>query len=90
MLDKVIQLYTYMQSFKIFLVFFPIMVDHRILNIVFLLFIHPVYNSLHVLNPTISFPQAIPLGNHMSALCACESVSASWIGSFVSYFRFHI
>ena len=52
------------------------MVNHRILNIVFLS-IHPVYNSLHVLNPTLSFPQPIPLGNHTSALYVCEFVSVS-------------
>ena len=29
----------------------------------------------------------LPLGNHKSVICVCDSVSLSQIGSFVSYFR---
>ena len=61
------------------------MLYHRILNIVpmrysrTLLFIHPVYNSLHLL---ISNSQSVPSlpytsGNHKSVLYVCESVSVS-------------
>ena len=57
--SKVIQLYMY--------VFFSIMVCHRILNIVsvlynrIMLFIHPIYCSLHLLIPNSqSFPPLTP------------------------------
>ena len=56
-----------------------------------LLFIHSVYNDLHLSSqtPHISFPLApFLLGNHKSVLCVCYSVSLSWILSFTSYFRF--
>ena len=35
-------------------------------------------------------PSPFPFGNHKSVLYVCESVSASQISSFVSYFRYHI
>ena len=47
--------------------------------------------SLHLLTPTSqSTPHTPSLGNRQSVLCVCDPVSASQIGSFVSYFRFHI
>ena len=51
-------------------------------------FIHFTYNSLHQLTqtPNPSLPHPLPLGNHKSVLYVCESVSVSWISSFVSYF----
>ena len=58
-----------------------------------LLFIHPTYNSLHLL---ISNSQSVPplsslsFGNHKSILYVCESLSVSLISSFVSYLRLHM
>lgn len=66
-----------------FFIFFSIMVDHRILNIVpyatsgTLFFIHSMYNSLHLLTPNFqSFPP-LPLGSK-SVLWIFESVSGTW------------
>ena len=45
-----------------------------------LLFIHPIYNNLHLLIPnsqSILPPLPLPLGNHKSVLYVCESVSVS-------------
>ena len=56
-----------------------------------LLFICSIYNSLHLLIPnsqSIPLPLSPLLGK--SVLHGCESLSVSWISSFVSYFRFHI
>ena len=62
------------------------MVDHRTLNTVpvlynrTLLFIHPIYNSLHllILNfHSIPPPNPLPLGDHKSVIYACESVPVS-------------
>ena len=42
------------------------------------LFIHSIYNSLHLLNPnsqSILPSPLLPLGNHKSILYVCESVS---------------
>ena len=76
---------------------FSIMVYHRILNMVLcamqdLVVIHSIYNSLHLVTPTSqSIPALVPsFLPTQSVLCVCESVSISWIGAFVSYFRFHI
>ena len=91
--DSVIHLYIF------FFIFFSIVIYHGILIQFFvlynraLLFIHPIYNSLYLLtsishsNPP---PPPSPLGNHKSVPYDCESVSILQIGSFVSYFRFHI
>ena len=91
--DSVIHLYIF------FFIFFSIVIYHGILIQFFvlynraLLFIHPIYNSLYLLtsishsNPP---PTPSPLGNHKSVPYDCESVSILQIGSFVSYFRFHI
>ena len=69
LLYKVIRLYTHTHTYiyiYIYIfkkIFFSIMVYHRIVNIVpytykkTLLFIHPLYNSLHLLTPS---PQSIP------------------------------
>ena len=67
--------------------FFSVMVYHKILNIVpctiyiwALLFIHSIYNSLHLLTPTSQstpLPPFLPLGKHKSVLYVCESVSDS-------------
>ena len=55
-------------------------------------FILSVYNGFYLLPPTTHSvpPQLAPLGSHQSVLCDCDSVPVSQIGSFVSYFRFHI
>ena len=39
---------------------------------------------------SIGSPSSLSLGSHKSFLCVCESVSVLWVGSFVSWFRFHI
>ena len=54
-----------------------------------LLFIHSLYNSLHLLIPnaqSILLPLLLPLGDKKPVLYVCESFSVS----FVSYLRFHI
>ena len=54
---------------------------------------HFVYNSLHLLIPnsySIPPPAHLHLDNQRPVLFVCESVSASYISSFVSYFRFYI
>ena len=72
------------------------MVYHRILNIVPVLYhrcLSILYNSLHLLIPNSqSFPSwhFLPLDNHSSVLCVCESISALQVCSFVSYFTSHI
>ena len=46
-----------------------------------LLFIHSLYNSLHLLTPnsqSIPSPSPSPLGNHKSVLYVCESMKAPW------------
>ena len=51
-----------------------------------LLFIHSIYNSLHLLisnSQPILFPPRLLLGNHKSVLYVCESASDSQISSFV-------
>ena len=55
-----------------------------------LLFIHPIYDSLHLLTPnfqSIPPPLLLCLRNHKSLLHVCESLSVSQICSFMSYFR---
>ena len=56
-----------------------------------LLFAHPLYNSLHMLIPiSYSFPlPTLPPWHPQVLFSVCESFSVLWIGSFVSYFRFH-
>ena len=79
-------------------IFSPIIIYHRILNIVScaiqqnLSFIHSLYNSLHLLTQLPIHPSLtpLPLGSHKSALNICESVSVSQICSFELYFRFQI
>ena len=75
------------------------MIYHRIVTIVpvlysrTLFFIHPMYTSLHLLVPySKSFHPPPPLyfGKLKFILFVCESVSVSYMCSFVSYFRFHI
>ena len=68
------------------------MAYHRILNMVscalFFLFLHSLYNSLHLLiqnTQSILLPLLLSLGNK-SVLYVCESFSVS----FGSYLRFHI
>ena len=72
--DSVIHIYTF------FFIFFSIMVYHRILNIVpcvysrALLFIHFLFNSLHLLtsnSQSIPLPPPLAFGNHKSVLCVC-------------------
>ena len=56
-----------------------------------LLFAHPLYNSLHLLIPisySFSLP-TLPPWHPQVLFSVCESFSVLWIGSFVSYFRFH-
>ena len=57
-----------------------------------LLFIHSIYNSLHLLIPdsqSIPLPTHLFLGNHKCILYGCASVCFVMC-SFVSYFRLHI
>ena len=91
-----IYMYIYIHTHTQFHIF-SIMFYHRILNIVLcamqdLVVIHSVYNSLYLVTPTSqSIPAPVPSSlTAQSVLCVCESVSISWIGAFVSYFRFHI
>ena len=79
-------------------IFFPIIIYHRILNIVSCAiqqnfsFIHSLYNSLHLLTQLPIHPSltSLSLGSLKSTLNICESVSVSQICSSVLYFRFHI
>ena len=80
--DPVMRTDTHTHTHTFFFVFFSIMVYHRILSIVpllcsmALLFIHSVYNSMHLLIPhSQSFPPPPP-GNHEPVLYVCESVSS--------------
>ena len=79
--------------------FFSIMAYYGILNIVpcTIQEVFAVYPScmpwFATANPKLPIHPShnlFLLGNHKSVLYVCESVSVSWIGSFVSYFRFHI
>ena len=81
-----------------FFIFFSIMVYHKTLNTVLmlynrtLLFTYPIYINLHLLIPnsrSIPLP-ALHLGNHSSVLSVCESVSVFQIGSIVLCFRCHL
>ena len=69
-----------------FFISFSIMAYHRILNTVpvcsrTLLFLQPIHDSLHLLNPPTplsAHPSLTPpLGSHKSALFVCGSVSVS-------------
>ena len=67
------------------------MVYHRILNVVpmldsrTLLFIHPIYNSLHLLIPNSHSILSSPaLWQTQSVPCVCKSVSVSYLSSFAS------
>ena len=51
-----------------------------------LFFIHSLYKKLISANPPSS--SRLSIGHHQSVLYVCDSVS--WVGLFVSYFRFHI
>ena len=58
-----------------------------------MLFIHSIYKSLHLLTPNshfISSSTPLPFGNYQSVLYVHDCVFVSQIGSFESYFRFHI
>ena len=65
---------------------FSIVAYHRILNVVpcaiqwgWHLFIHSLYNSIHLLIPnskSVALPYPLP-GNHKTVIYVCESVSVS-------------
>ena len=64
--SKMIQLY---MSYTLFFIFFSIMIYRMkflVLHSRTLLFVHPIYNSLHLLIPNYQFipPPPLSLGNH--------------------------
>ena len=86
--SKMTQFYIYIHS----LIFFPLWLIENIGYSSLCYTIGPC--CLSILNVIICIyqphiPSPFP-GNHKSDHYACESVSVSWIGSFVPYFRFHI
>ena len=83
--------HTHIYTCTFFFIFFSITVYHRILNVVPCAlgpccFPTLLKNSLLTQIPNPS----LPLGNHKSVFCVCESLFISQISSLVSYFRFHI
>ena len=56
-----------------------------------LLFIHIIYNSLHllILNSQYFPPLALLLSNHKSILCMCESVSVFFVSCLASTYKWH-
>lgn len=85
--------HTHMHSF---LIFFSIMVYHRILDTVLYsrtLFIYLMYNSLYLLTPTFhSIPPSTPHPQQQQSLfsLSLSLFGVSQIGSFVSYFIFYL
>ena len=98
--SKVIELFIYTHiSLYLYSFSYSILVYHRILNIVpvlysrTLLFIHPGYIGLHLLIPNSqSNPPLLPLplGNHKSGFHVCKSVFCS-VNQFICIgCRFHL
>ena len=61
---------------------FPVLCSRLLLAICFIY--SNVYMSQFMPSPNL------PLGNHTFVICICDEISVLWIGSLVSFFRFHI